>query len=224
MRSPKRWPFHFSLFACLQFVVLTLAAMLVYPGGSMVDPDGSGYSFFRAFFSELGMTVTDGGRPNLPSALLFVVALTMAGGGLIVFYVATLRFFRRPRLARALSVVGSIFGVISGGAYVGIAWTPVNLFRDAHYDFVLLAFRTFLIAALCYAIAVFVNRSYPNRYGVVYVLFAAMLAGYIGLLTQGPGLETTEGIVVQALGQKIIAYAAIGCTLVQSWGALRQEG
>jgi hypothetical protein len=218
----EKWPFRFGIFACLQFVVVTIVAMGIYPGGTMVEPSNRGYSFFRSFFSELGMTVTSGGRPNLPSAILFIIALTVAGAGLIVFYLATPRFFQQPRLARVLSVVGSILGVVSGGAYIGIAWTPANLFEEAHTHFVLLAFRSFLVVVVCYAVAIFVNKAYPNRYGVVYVLFAALLAGYIWLLTQGPGLETERGIVIQATGQKVIVYAAILCTLIQSWGALRQ--
>jgi hypothetical protein len=220
----ERWPFQFGILACLQFVVLTVVAMVVYPGGTLIEPAASGYPFFRAFFSELGMTVTSGGHPNVLAAILFIVALTVAGAGLIIFYLATLRFFQQPRLARVLSIAGSIVGVVSGGAYIGIAWTPANLFEAAHYNFVLLAFRSFLIVVVCYAVAIFVNQEYPNGYGVVYVLFAALLAGYIWLLTQGPGLETERGIVLQATGQKVIVYAAIGCTLVQSWGALRQQG
>jgi hypothetical protein len=37
------------------------------------------------------------------------LALTVAGAGLIVFYLAKLRFFQQRRLARVLSVIGSRF-------------------------------------------------------------------------------------------------------------------
>ena len=81
------WPFKFALAACVQFVVLTAIAMPLYPGGSFADPSSTRYSFFTNFFSELGMTVTSGGRPNIPCTILFVIALTWAGLGLVVFFV-----------------------------------------------------------------------------------------------------------------------------------------
>jgi hypothetical protein len=39
---------------CGLFVVLTVVAMFVYPGGTYTDGTTVGYNFFRNFFSELG--------------------------------------------------------------------------------------------------------------------------------------------------------------------------
>jgi len=168
------------------------------------------------------MTVTSSGEPNLPSAVLFIIALTMAGLGLVVFFLASTRFFRQVRVARALSWLGSAFGVISGLAYIAIAFTPANLLIEPHYHAVLAAFRAFLAVVVFYTAAIFVHKGYPRIYGAAYLLFAVLLAAYLWLLTQGPGLETTQGAVIQAVGQKLIVYAAIICTGFQSYGALRQ--
>jgi hypothetical protein len=122
-------------------------------------------------------------------------------------------------------IADDLYRPIPIGAVEMRPFQPVQypLFEEAHTHFVLLAFRSFLVVVVCYAVAIFVNKAYPNGYGVVYVLFALLLAGCIWLLTQGPGLETEREIVIQATGQKAIVYAAIMCTLIQSWGALRQE-
>jgi hypothetical membrane protein len=197
--------------------------MLTYPGGSISSSTAPRYSFFSNFFSELGMTVTRSGEPNTVSMVLFMTALTLAGAGMIVFFAAMPQFFRPKRVVYALSWLGSAFGAVSGAAYIGVAFTPADLLRDLHVSFVLAAFRSFLVVVAIYALVIFLSPRYPNRYAAVYLTFALLLAGYIWLLTQGPDLETQSGLVVQATGQKLIVYAAIVCTWVQSHGALRQS-
>jgi hypothetical protein len=212
-------PFKLVMWGCGQFVVLTLAAMLVYPGGTKFDPDAPGYTFFHNFFSELGLTVTEAGAPNPIAAPLFFIALTLAGLGLVLFFLVSPQFFWHTRLLRTFSVLGSLFGAISGLAYVGIAFTPANLFPGPHLQFVLLAFRAFLPAVLLYLLAILLNRDYPNRYALVYIIFAGLLAAYILLITRGPDLDTTQGVIIQATGQKIIVYAALVTIFIQGWGA-----
>ena len=219
----RRWPFEFCVLMCVQFVVLTVIAMLIYPGGSILGTPTRRYSFFTNFFSELGVTVTGSGNPNTPSMILFVIALGGAGVGMIAFFVAKTQLFRHRRAVHVLSWLGSAFGVLSGASYVGVAFTPANLARELHYDFVLTAFRAFLAVVAVYVVAILVNPGYPKRYAVVYLVFALLLAGYIWLMTQGPDIDTLAGLRIQATGQKVIVYAAILCVLVQSYGALQRS-
>ena len=37
------------------FVVLNFISMLIYPGGTIIEPDTKGYSFFYNFLSNLGV-------------------------------------------------------------------------------------------------------------------------------------------------------------------------
>ncbi len=217
-------PFQFVMWGSGIFVAATLVAMLIYPGGTKFDPDASGYTFFQNFFSELGFTMTRSGFPNPIGAPLFFLALTMAGLGLVLFFVVSLQFFWRTRLLKVLSLLGSLAGVISGLAYVGIAFTPANLLPAPHLNFVLLAFRAFLPAVLFYILAILFNHDYPNRYAGVYLVFAGLLAAYIVLITRGPDIDTAQGVMIQATGQKIIVYAAIVTIFIQSWGAIRLLG
>lgn len=219
-RLGKR-PFQFTAYSAVQFVVLTIIAMFFYPGGTITDHSTSGYSFFRNFFSSLGLTVAPNGEPNTIAAILFFIALSVAGLGLVVYFIAEPQFFWHSRSLRITSIVGSIVGVFTGICFMGVAFTPANLFRDAHSWFVLNAFRSFLVAAIVYAIAILLNKDYPNRYAGVYLLFAVLLAAYIWLMINGPGLDTVQGEMVQVTGQKIIVYASIICMLVQSVGSIR---
>lgn len=214
-------PFQLVMWGCGQFVVLTLIAMLIYPGGTKFNPDAPGYTFFHNFFSELGFTVTRAGVANPIAAPIFFIALTLAGLGLVFFFVVSLQFFWKSTLLKVLSILGSLSGVVSGLAYIGIAFTPANLLPAPHREFVLLAFRAFLPAVLFYLVAIFLNRAYPNRFAVVYLIFAGLLAAYILLITRGPDVDTAQGVMIQATGQKIIVYAAIITIFIQSWGAVK---
>jgi hypothetical membrane protein len=208
---------------CVQFVVLTVIAMLVYPGGTAADPSARGYAFFTNFFSDLGRTEARSGAPNTVSAILFFLALTLAGLGLVVFFAATVRFFRQVRFARILTWLGSGFGVVSGLAFAGIACTPANLYLKAHGTFVEVAFLAFFIAVLFYIPAILLTRTYPNRYALAYALFGGLLAAYLWLLFFGPRLDSPQGLLIQATGQKIIVYTAIFSILFQAAGARRLE-
>ena len=214
-------PFRFTRMSAIQFIVLTIVAMFFYPGGTNADPTTVGYSFFENFFSTLGLIEANNGEPNTISAILFFIALSVAGLGLIVYFVATLQFFWESKLQRVLALFGSAFGVWAGISFMGVAFTPADVFGDMHGQFVLWAFEAFFVAVLFYIVVILLNRRYPKRYALVFGVFAVCLAVYIWLLFNGPNIDTVEGLRVQVTGQKLIAYAAIIVTLIQAHAAIR---
>jgi hypothetical protein len=84
------------------------------------------------------------------------------------------------------------------------------VFFNLHYQLVFWAFRTFLFAVAIYAVVIFRQRTYPRRYGWVFIL-----------LTYGPDAKTSEGFIIQATGQKIIVYVSILSIMTQSWLAYK---
>jgi hypothetical protein len=218
-RAVRQQVFSWVMVGCALFVVLTAVAMWFYPGGTYADPSASGYSFFTNFFSELGLTETWAGEPNTVSAILWFVAMTTAGVGLLLFFIAFRQFFTESRTGRILSGLGSVIGIISGICFVGVAFTPANVYLGAHARFVMWAFQAFPLAAILYALAILHEPAYPDRYGWVFLGFAVLLALYVILLIAGPAPDSYEGLVVQAVGQKIIVYASIISIFVQARGA-----
>lgn len=217
----QRSVFWLVAIACVQFVVLTAVAMLFYAGGTHTDPMASGYSFLHNFFSDLGLTQTRAGRPNTISAALFFTALTLAGIGLVLFFIAFARFFTASPLSRVLSWIGSAFGIVAGLCFVGVAFTPANLYLPAHTQFVLRAFQAFPVAVTFFVAAILCQRDYPRRYALVFAVFAVLLIAYLLLLTRGPSSRAPVGLVIQVTGQKVIVYASIVSILIQSLGALK---
>jgi len=204
---------------CAMFVVLTLIAMLTYAGGTVDNHAARGYSFTHNFLSNLGMLTALSGEPNWVSAVLFFISLAAAGVCLVIFFILFRRFFQASRLQKVLSLIGSILGVLAGISFIGIAFAPADIARPAHMQFVMWAFRLFPLAVLCYVPVMFMDKRYPKVYAWVFAVFSLMLIGYYVLITNGPSFDTPEGLVIQVVGQKVIAYMSILSIGIQSMGA-----
>ncbi|MHC4781194.1 MAG: hypothetical protein ACYTFG_21680 [Planctomycetota bacterium] len=198
---------------CAQYMVLTTVAMFVFAGEG-------GYSFFDDYFSELGQTKLDSGEANWIACALFNSALGQAGIGLAMFFAAFPACFRQYR-AKLLALIALPLGFASGVFFVGVALTPMDLFLSTHEAFFIWAFRAFPLAVLLATAAICLDRDYPNGYAAVFGVFAAMLVAYLLLISFGPDHHDPKGKMIQATGQKLIGYAAIGSILVQAWAARR---
>lgn len=205
--------------ACGAFLVLSVAAMALYPGGRLGDANSDGYAFFTNFFSDLGQTQTHSGAANLPSLALFCIALVAVAAGMSTFFIVFTQMFAPRR--RGLATAAAVSGCTSAVCFLGVAATPWNLYLSAHNVFVTWAFQLFLLAVVADLIAVLASRSVPNRFALVFALFAIVLGAYIALLQMGPRLTTPEGAAIQATGQKIIVYASMLTIFVQSLLARR---
>jgi hypothetical membrane protein len=221
--SQKKFPrlYLFIAIGCALFVVLTFIAMLTYAGGSVDNHVARGYSFSHSFLSNLGMLTALSGEPNWISAALFFISLSLAGICLMIFFIIFPRLFQSSRIQQVLCLIGSLFGVLAGICFVGIAVAPADIARPAHVQFVMRAFQLFPLAVLFYIPVLFMDKRYPKAYAWVFAIFCLMLIGYYLLMTNGPSFTSPEGLVIQVVGQKVIAYASILSIGVQSLGAYR---
>ncbi len=208
--------------AAVQFVLLTVLAMLVYAGGSAFDPAASGYSFTENFFSDLGRTVTFEGAANTVASALFTYSLICVGVALAAFGVAVRRLGAEAR-ARPVALLAAIAAVVSGIAYVGIACTPYDVFPAAHSRSVDLAFGFLLVFVLCLG-ALEVRSRWPRRYVVPSFAYVVLLAVYVYLLFWGPSTETERGLFIMVVAQKIIVYSSIVNLGWQAYGFRRRLG
>ena len=226
MKKTTSWRsvlFLLCMAGCVQFLMLSTVAMPLYSGGNYSDNSTPGYEFHQNFFSDLGRTAAHNGASNTASMVLLIIALSLAGLSLIVFFLAVLPHFAENRTARRLSIIGSTLGVISGIGFIGIAAVPADVNQTLHTNFVYVAFTGFLFVVFFYSAAILKSRMYPRVYAYAYLAFAVILALYLVLLFSGPELETTGGLTIQAVGQKIVVYTGIICVVIQSWGAYQVE-
>jgi hypothetical protein len=82
-------------------LALTLASVLRYPGGTLLDRSSVGYAASRNFLSDLGMTVAHGGQANRLGALLFVASLIVLVLGLGACLVGFVRLYSATRARRS---------------------------------------------------------------------------------------------------------------------------
>ncbi|MGH7727402.1 MAG: hypothetical protein ACREM2_01245 [Vulcanimicrobiaceae bacterium] len=226
IESPGRQPraaaaFAVAIAASAAFLVLTVAAMLLYPGGRVGDPASSGYAFFANFFSDLGQTTTYGRHDNTASLVLFCIALAGVAFSTPLFFAAYAALFECASRSRRLALGAVVFSVATGVGFLGVAATPWNLYLRAHNGFVRLAFASFFVAALLAGFAAWGATDGRRRLAFGFAAFAVLLAVYLGMLFAGPPTSTPFGALVQATAQKIIVYAAILTVLFEAIAARR---
>ena len=193
--------------------------MFLYPGGTSVNTNKTGYSFFDNFFSDLGMTMTYGGESNQGSQWFFVSALILIGILLILFSVVYTGFFLESRLEKYFSRAGSVAGITAGLSCVGIALTPWDIHFKAHMIFSFTFSISFIFMTILYAIAIHFNRTYHNRYAIVFLIYLIALLVFLGLMIWGPSIDTPTGLRLLVTGQKIVIYTGMICLFIQFFGA-----
>ena len=212
--------YHLPYYGVILFLIFNLIAMLMYPGGTYQDVKIDRYLFTQNYFSDLGRTLTVNGTPNFLSSFIFNNTLVIMGTLISYFYFFVPNLFCQNQTSHKLSKIGSAIAISSGIAFVGIGLTPSDLYLDAHIFFVKWAFRSFLIVAIIYIIAIFKASEWKNKYALIYVGFAVTLFLYILIMDFGPnGKDSIEGLIIQVVSQKIIAFVFVVSVYFKSMGA-----
>ncbi|HEY9643282.1 MAG TPA: hypothetical protein V6C57_22525 [Coleofasciculaceae cyanobacterium] len=214
------WRANLLLYASAQFVVLTIAAMFLYPGGAKYNLQSDRYLFFQNFFSDLGATTTYSGYSNLTSAILFIIALSSVGTALLTFSSSWRAIASSPATDRTWGYAAQVFAGLSGLCFIGIAATPWNLMLSAHNSFVKAAF-SLLLGFLISLTYLQVRNHWQKLYIVFNLLYLVVLGIYIWILFYGPGLDTQAGLEFQVAAQKIIVYVSIVNLGLQALGIRR---
>ncbi len=210
----------FLLLAGVLFLVLTSVAMVFYPGTNHHDNANTHYSFTRNFFSDLGATRTYAHHGNTVSSVLFTSALALVGIAIILFAFIHTAIPEKKRWLSRLGKASVFFGVVSGVAFIGIAAAPENVSLGLHELFVEIAFGFLLIF-----VAVLAVLQVADDWGRVYVVantcYLVLLAAYVVIIFVGPGINTLNGLQIQAICQKVIVYASILNVGIQAFGIRR---
>ena len=207
----------------VQFVILTGIAMFFYAGGTLINPNSSGYSFWTNFFSDLGQTKVYSGKDNTVSYIIFVITLTILGISTIIFAITMPSLFEEVDVEHGLSINGSIFFTLSGIATIGVAFTPMDTSLIGHFLFVSAMTLTEFIGIIFYIIAIFHNKKYPNRYAFLFLTSLVVGIIYVILILGIPyqRISSTEELMVWTAGQKISIYTNLICSFIVCIGALK---
>jgi hypothetical protein len=201
-------------------VILTGIAMLVYPGGSLNDKSSIHYEFFHNFFSDLGATVTVSGKKNTISNILFIMAVGTLG--LVMIYFSNI--WRAMSVdVHKLSFIGHLSKlclIISGAGFIGIAFTPWNMFFEYHVILEKTAF-SFLLAWTLLIMMIQITNKKLRTLLISNSIYVIILGYYVYLLFYGPKTGTPEGVETHAVAQKAIVYFSIANFTIQAFGIMR---
>jgi hypothetical protein len=184
--------------------------MLFYPGGTFINSDIVGYSFFFNFFSDLGNTISYSGHNNLISSSLFTVTFTIFNLSTLIFLLSSYRIFKETEKNLCNSSV--IISMLAAGSLLGVIFSPADIKPEDHIFFAHNGFFWIFISFLIYSRNLFLTPAYSNRYAIPFLLFIGML-----LLNALGGIlqldkSSFEGLFFQVTLQKILFY--IWCSIL----------
>lgn len=199
LKSWKRVACLIPVIGALQFIIITIIAMIFYSGG---------YIFFDYTFSYLGTTIAENGTDNTISRVLFIIACTITAISLNPFWVVMPTLFSEKNLTKYLSILGSICGVVSSPFLFLLAIIPGDIDFDGHILATNIFFLLFAAAILIYSITIFLNEDYQNIYGIVGIAFSILIVLY--------PLVFRKIDLIRALMQKIIVYGFVIWVIYQN--------
>ncbi len=213
--------FDWSIIGGIQYIILTIIAMIIYPGSTRFNHDVDYYIFSENLLSDLGRIMTFAGAANYYSAALYMFTLSFVGFSSILLFAFFPKVLDRGnKWTKLFSNLMRISGIISGLGFMGIAFAPSDLLYKFHMLSVLIAFAGLLHTLFFLMLCIYRTKHYPNLYANLLLLTFLLLLGYMHLITMGPHpRHSHEGLVIQVLGQKVIVYMLIISLSLQAFGA-----
>jgi hypothetical membrane protein len=153
----------------IQFIVLTIIAMIIYPGG---------YSFSHNFFSSLGMVNSANNHMlNTASRIIFIIACTITAVMNIPFSLALRTNLKDAKPEKTIGWIGTILSIGSSPflSLLSIYPADVHGYGHLHLQMTRIFFMLFGLAVVIYTIACFINKRYNKAiasYGVLVAIFA----------------------------------------------------
>lgn len=194
--------------------------MFFYKGGTYIDPSTSQYIFWYNYFSDLGQWISHSGIPNRISFIIFTISLTLWGLSQIPFFIAYQYFFKSTKKLNGFSIFGSIFGILMGVFYVGIAFSPSDLKNNLHNIFAFLGFGSGFVCLILYSVVIYQDSKYPNFYAKILVISSIVLCLYFVTLALIENIDIALRLLISVTGQKIMIYTLLICGIIQGYGAL----
>ena len=205
-------------YSMIIYIILNITAMLMYAGGNINDHSQEGYSLIRNFFSDLGRRYSLAGDSNLISCVLFNSSLTIVGlTFMTLFYKARLIFSDN----KFLIFIATFFGVYSGFSYIGVGFTPADLYLEAHIFFAHWAFRALFAASILYSILIFRTDGFENKYAYAFIIFGIMVFCYViysEVVLDDPR-DNPASLIKHVVAQKMVVFWILFAVYIYSVGA-----
>ncbi|MDB4907993.1 MAG: hypothetical protein JWO05_2777 [Gemmatimonadetes bacterium] len=190
-------------------VLLSLAAMVRYPGGDPLDHSAVRYSPSRNFLSDLGMTVAYDGQPNRLGAALFAASIiALVAAGFLALLTLRAELSTTPS-GRAYLRASGIVTLLTSVAFVAVGFTPENAVMSLHVQATMLGFRLLPVAVALLAAAAWQGGPALRPRALLLSAVATAFACYAAFLALGPSPDTPHGLQQDVIAQKVVAVLMV---------------
>ena len=203
--------------ASIIFIVFIGLSMTVYPGGNLVDRSSVHYNFFLNYFSDLGQTFTHSGKQNTASDVLFIIAMGIAGLVLVYFSRIWRGLDIEVHERIVLGFISKVLLVVCGFSFIGMAFSPWNLYLENH----ILFFKTAVACMFGWTLIISVLQARNEKLKVQLVLnviFLLLVGVYDYLLFTDNSFGTERNLEYNAVAQKVIMLLFMVNIMFQSIG------
>ena len=125
-----------------------------------------------------------------------------------------------PTVPLWMLALATIFGVFSGFSYIGVGFTPSDLYLDAHIFFAHWAFRALFAASILYSILILKTDGFEKRYAFGFIIFGIMVFSYViysEVVLDDPRINP-DALVNHVVAQKMIAFWILFAVYIYSIG------
>lgn len=153
---------------------------------------------------------------NLFGAAVFIFALmTVMVGFLNEILALTLQY--SSAIAQRIGIAGVILAALIALVFAGLSVRPEARVTALGAPPVWLALRLIPVAALLFGAACLREPAVPWAIAAAWVLLAALLAIYQGIVAWGPSARTFDGLQFQVAAQAAIAFVSIAGLTCIAW-------
>ena len=190
----------------LIFVIFNTIAMLLYPGGTILDSNSEGYLFFYNYFSNLGEWTARNGEINTVSAYLFNSSLIIFAISYFSFFISFIKLELKAIKSKSLNAVLVLSIIISLLSFVFIAvFSAEGGSIFFHMFFVKLAFRSLFIHSVAQTYVVFKIPEFDKFLSFASLGFTTILLLFLIIMDFGPSPHASQNsLLIQVTSQKVV--------------------
>ena len=196
------------LYSC---IILLGLSIYFYPGG---------YNFLRHNISEVGRVTASNLEPNTISMILFVSTTTINAIVMTVVFVNLTLDIKEKKASRILSIIGTVFGILTSILYLLIGLVPADIHHDAHVIIIFMAAPFLCVTVLFFMLAIFIDKQIPNYLGYLFLIIFVLFLIFAIITIIGTQLDDDLEHTLRALGHTIfifILFAAFGTINILYW-------
>lgn len=195
--------------AIVVFIFLVIMGAMSYEGGHRLDLNSEGYSFSNNYLSDLGRIKTVAGMDNSIPFYCFNSALIILSVVFSFYFLFLPSVYDESIEIQNIARVGSFFGFLASICFAGVAYTPADLFIDAHIFFADWLFRLMNLTIVFYAITYIMMKKNYFIFSFIFGIVALVVTAHIILSDFGLARFFNEPHTVRVLSQKAATIALI---------------